>query len=296
MPSADLKLGVSLSTDHTNLLARARHAEDLGLESVWLADVLIGDGSPSLEAIVGLSAVAAVTSRVRLGFGTLVLPIRPLALLGAQIQGLQHISDGRLLLGIGSGGYFEAPFWQATGVPRTRRGRLTDAALVALPGLIGGRETTLDGGNALTLAPPAKVPPILVGGSSSVAIRRAVEYGDAWFPSLITPRMLAAGGSQLREAAETAGRTAPGVTVGGNASLGEVDRSAREAFVRVLTETYSVPAEEAGDVPIDGSPRQVAEHLAALADAGAERVVIAFGGNDWMRQAELLAEAHALLA
>jgi alkanesulfonate monooxygenase SsuD/methylene tetrahydromethanopterin reductase-like flavin-dependent oxidoreductase (luciferase family) len=296
MPSADLKLGVSLSTDHTDLLARARHAEDLGLESVWLADVLIGDGSPSLEAIVGLSAVAAVTSRVRLGFGTLVLPIRPLALLGAQIQGLQHISDGRLLLGIGSGGYFEAPFWQATGVPRTQRGRLTDAALVALPGLIGGQETTLDGDHTLTLAPAAKVPPILVGGSSSVAIRRAVEYGDAWFPSLITPRMLAAGRSQLREAAETAGRTAPGVTVGGNASLGKVDRSAREAFVRALTETYSVPAEVAGDVPIDGSPRQVAEHLAALADAGAERVVIAFGGNDWMRQAELLAEAHALLA
>src|SRR5262245_18452946 len=123
MPSAAQKLGVTLPADHDNLLTRVRHAEDLGLESVGFPDVLVGDGMPMLEPVVGLAAAAAATEHELLGFSTLVPPIRPLALLSAQLLSLQHLSRIRLMLVVGSGGFFEAPFWQATGLPLGQRGR-----------------------------------------------------------------------------------------------------------------------------------------------------------------------------
>ncbi|GAB3402037.1 LLM class flavin-dependent oxidoreductase [Flindersiella endophytica] len=294
MPSADLKLGVTLPADHDQLLARVQHAEDLGLESVWFPDVLVGDGTPMLEPIVGLAAAAAATERVLLGFSTLVPPIRPLALLSAQILSLQHVSRNRLMLGVGSGGFFGAPFWQATGVPPRQRGRLTDAALAMLPDLLAGNPTTLGGTDALTLAPPAKSPPVLVGGNSDVAIRRTVRFGDSWFPSLITPRTLAGRIEDLRDAAAAAGRAVPATTVGGHVRIGAEDPVARAGFVHAMIEGYGLPAEEAEQVPIDGDPARVAERIAEYAEIGVERMVLSLDGDDWMRQAELLADAQAL--
>lgn len=295
MPSADLKLGVTLPAEHDELVSRVRLAEELGLESVWFPDVLVGDGTPMLEPVVGLAAAAAATERVLLGFSTLVPPVRPLALLSAQILSLQHLSRNRLMLGVGSGGFFEAPFWLATGVPPGQRGRLTDAALATLPGLLAGKPTALGGTEALTLAPAAKPPPVLVGGNSDVAIRRTVRYGDSWFPSLITPRTLAGRIEDLRDAAAAAGRAVPHTTVGGHVRIGTVDPVARAGFVRAMVEGYGLPPAEAEQVPIDGEPGRVAERIAEYAEVGVERLVLSLDGDDWMRQAELLAEAQALL-
>lgn len=301
---SELKIGISLPTlsqietlGISDLGTYARHVEKLGLDSVWMPDLINGNGTPSLESIVALATVAAVTDRVQLGFGVLILALRPVAWLAAQIATLQYVSRNRVILGIGSGGFPDTPFWQAVGVPGGERGRRTDAALAILPHLIAGKPTRLENEPeqpVVTLAPAAPVPPILIGGNSDVAIRRAVTHGDGWFPSLITPAALARRAAKLRELAAERGRATPSITVGGHAVLGH-NKSAHEALLRSLVDLHGMPSEEVAMIPVTGTPEQVAERFAAYAEAGAERLVLALDGEEWMRQCELIAQAHARL-
>jgi alkanesulfonate monooxygenase SsuD/methylene tetrahydromethanopterin reductase-like flavin-dependent oxidoreductase (luciferase family) len=306
---SDLKIGITLPTSGEmetlerigGVGAGARHVEQLGFESVWVSDLIIGDGTPSLESIVALATAAAVTDRVHVGFGTLVVALRPIAWVATQIAALQYVSGNRVVLGIGSGGFPGTAFWQAVGVPGRERGRRTDAALEVLPQLIAGEPTRFEHESdqpVVTLAPAARVPPILIGGNSDVAIRRAVTYGDGWLPSLLTPDTLVSSAAKLRERAAERGRATPSITVGTHAMLGndESARSARDTLVRSLVDDHGLPPEAAALVPITGSPEEVAEHFAAYAAAGAERLVISPDGGEWMRQCELIAEAHALLS
>ncbi|MGH3152077.1 MAG: LLM class flavin-dependent oxidoreductase, partial [Streptosporangiaceae bacterium] len=117
-----------------DIAAAARHAEDLGLESVWAVDQLIaGTGTPIIDSTVALAAAAAVTSRVRVGFGVMILPLHPVVWVAKQVASLQHISGDRVILGVGAGGDRHEASWAAAGVPRRERGRRTDAALRSLP-------------------------------------------------------------------------------------------------------------------------------------------------------------------
>src|SRR5690606_36922760 len=150
----------------------ARHAEDLGFESVWAVDQLIaGTGVPFVESLVALGAAAGATSRIRLATGVLILPLRPVVWIAKQVASLQQVSGDRLLLGVGVGGDRHELSWEATGVPRRERGKRTDAALAALPDLIAGRPVDLDG-TTVQLAPGVAVPPIIVGGMSDAALTR----------------------------------------------------------------------------------------------------------------------------
>ncbi|WP_419999294.1 LLM class flavin-dependent oxidoreductase [Streptomyces boninensis] len=267
----------------------ARHLERLGFESAWVADLTIGDGTPALEPVAALAAAAAATDRLRLGFSTLVLPLREPAAVAAQLQTLQYVSGNRVLLGVGIGGYPEAPYWSAVGAQKAGRGRRTDDALTVLPRLVEGAEA-----DGLRLAPAAPMPPVLIGGTSAAAQRRAARYGDGWFPSLLTPQELGESTERLADLAAAQGRPTPSVTVGGHAQLSG-DTAARDSFVRTLVDTHGMAAEQAARVPVTGSPAEAAEHLAAYAAAGAERAVLSFDGSDWLKQSEQLARARDLL-
>ncbi|MFC5826284.1 LLM class flavin-dependent oxidoreductase [Nonomuraea insulae] len=290
-----MRLTTGLPTDPRGVpdLEKARHLEQLGYDAVGMADVIIGDGTPGLDSAIVLAAVATATERIGLEFGVLTLPLRPVALVAAQVQSLQHLSGGRVVLGVGIGGFPGSPFWRAVGAPLTGRGRWTDAALEALPGLIQGKPT-LVGDDEVTLGPPATVPPILVGGNSEAAMRRAVLYGDGWTPSLISPAGLASKVARLRELAGELGRPVPSVNVGGHAILVD-DRAALESFLGVLTGPHGMPEEEARDIPVTGDAARVAERLAAYREAGADAVSLGLDGRDWMRQAEILAQARERL-
>ncbi|WP_250563388.1 LLM class flavin-dependent oxidoreductase [Sphaerisporangium fuscum] len=276
----------------------ARLVEELGFESLWVPDLIIGDGTPTLEAALTLAAAAAVTERVGLGFSVLTLPLRPAAWVATQIATLQVLSGDRVLLGVGSGGFPGSPFWQAVGVPSRERGARTDATLRALPGLLAGEPTEpVPGAPPLTLAPPTPMPPVLVGGNSPVAMRRAVEYGD-WFPSLISPDDLRPAVARLRELADERGVPAPTVTVGGHLILGndEQARSTRDSFVRVLIETHGMPPERAARIPMTASsPAELAEVFAAYEEAGADRIVTAPDNGDHETGLRTMMEARALL-
>ncbi|TMR23250.1 LLM class flavin-dependent oxidoreductase [Nonomuraea turkmeniaca] len=289
-----MRITTSLPANDSGLpaIAMARHLEALGYDAVGMPDLLIGDGTPGFDPTLVLAAVAATTSRIKLEFGVLTLPLRPTAWIAAQIQTLQHLSGDRVVLGVGIGGFPGSPFWRAAGgAQQGERGRRADAALELLPRLIGGEPAEVIPGEELVLAPAATVPPILIGGNSEAAMRRAVLYGDGWAPSLITPEALTGKAARLREIADELGRPVPSISVGGHAFLAGDTAAALESFVRSLVDMHRMSPEEAAGVPVTGSPAQVAERLAAYAAAGADAVGLGLDGGDWARQAELLAEA-----
>ncbi|ONM48023.1 LLM class flavin-dependent oxidoreductase [Nocardia donostiensis] len=300
----DLDIGVLLPTMSTrdgslgDVGAAARHAEDLGFESVWVADQLIaGTGVPVLESLTSLAAAAAVTDRIQLGLGVLVLPLRPVAWIAKQVASLQHISGDRLLLGVGVGGARHDRSWAAAGVPARERGRKTDEALRLLPDLISGRPTHLGNGapahSPVQLSPPATVPPIIVGGMSDAAVRRAAAH-DGWFV-LGASDDIPAHQARLGVLAAANGRTTPPITANAMVGLhGDPSLPDHTAILQSLSDPdgmFGIPVEHAESSLVRGEPGFVAEHLNIFATHGADRVVVTFVAGDWFRQAELLAQA-----
>lgn len=292
-----MKIGVSLSAGGsataTEIRDNARHAEQAGLDSAFVADQLVSF-RPILDSTVALAAAAAVTSRIELGYGTMVLALRPVAWAAKQIATLQQLSGDRVILGVGVGGsmYGEAG-WRAVGVPYRERGKRTDAALDVLPALVAGKPAVLNG-QEVTLAPGATMPPIWVGGGSDAALRRAVRHGAAWFPSMMTAAQLPAALARLSELADAAGRPVPALTLGGVAGIGG-EQSAMDEYRAMLVKTYGVPTETAATLPITGTARQAADQLASYAAAGVRHLVLGLVGGEWKRQCDLIAEAKALL-
>ncbi len=261
-----------------DVVAAAIHAESLGLESVWVVDQLVaGTGDAILESTLVLAAAAAVTDRVGLGLGVLIVPLRAPAWIAKAVATLQHLGDDRVILGVGIGGDRHARSWDAAGVPRRERGRRLDDALRVLPGLIAGKEE-----DGIRLTPGATVPPIIVGGGSDAAVRRA-EAHDGWF-------LLPAPPEGVREAA---GRVSVPVTANLTLAVtGDTELPGRDEVVRMLVDPggrYALPAEVAEEFLFYGDAAAVRSRLEAYGAAGADRVVVTFVAGSWTRQVELLA-------
>lgn len=177
------------NVDPVVLARRARLAEEAGFESLWVGDHIAlpaGEGNPPrLEAVTALTYLAAVTTRVRLGAGLVVLPQRQPVLLAKQLTSLDVLSGGRLTVAVGSG-YVE-PELNAMGVTLAERGARTDEYLAAMRALwaaepsFTGRFVSYSGVFQYPSPVQRPHPPIVVGGHSPAAYRRAVRQANGWY-------------------------------------------------------------------------------------------------------------------
>jgi probable F420-dependent oxidoreductase len=200
-----------------------RLAEELGYDSAWCGEHVIlpspkPPGSsleptdPILDPVVWLAHVAATTSRIRLGTGILVLPQRNPVVLAKQASSLDALSGGRLLLGIGAG-HLE-PEMHAIGVRLSERGARTDECLDVLRALwtaagpvsFHGRFTDFDGMEAHPRPVQTGGPPIVVGGRSPAAHRRAARRAQGWLGFRLAPEQAAEQVAGLRRAVDEVGR------------------------------------------------------------------------------------------
>ena len=116
-------VGPAETPDIDALYTYAQRAEALGFESLWAWDHVILGVEPSfpiLDAVGTLTAIAARTSRIKLGTGILVLPLRNPVVLAKQLSSMDVLSNGRLLMGMASGWYKRE--FDAVGVPFDKRG------------------------------------------------------------------------------------------------------------------------------------------------------------------------------
>jgi alkanesulfonate monooxygenase SsuD/methylene tetrahydromethanopterin reductase-like flavin-dependent oxidoreductase (luciferase family) len=276
----------------------ARLAEGLGFDAVWAGDHLACP-APGLDATVCVSAAAAATDRVAVGFSVMLLGLRPPAWTAKQLISIDVLSGGRLRLGVGVGGEFPAEFI-AAGVPPRERGARVDETLQVLPDMLTGKPVTHDG-KALKLDVPAlepalaQPPPIYVGGRGEPALRRAARFGDAWLPMWLTPVTLAQRAELLAELAAEHGRPRPRLALLVGVHIDDDARVARRQAAGHLKGQYGLPLEAVERWSALGSIERVLGYLHEHVAAGVREFVLMPLASDQLRQYERLAEIGARL-
>jgi len=226
-----MKIGFSLLNnwgieDVQALVGLAERAEALGFDSVWTHDHVFNVGHvfdrigsrPYYEPLTLLSFVAARTRRVRLGTSVLVLPYHNPIRLAKTAATLDVLSGGRLILGVGVGAIENE--MEAMGTPFKERGAFTDEAITVMRTLWDEEDPRFDGRysrfTGMKFSPkPIQKPsiPVVIGGVSRAAIRRAARVGDGWQPLGLSPEALGQGMAALREELRACGRDAAKVPV-----------------------------------------------------------------------------------
>jgi probable F420-dependent oxidoreductase len=198
------------------VVAAVRAAEAAGFESVWAGEhVVLPDPQappspmapqdPALDSLFALTWAAAHSTTLRLATGIVILPQRNPVVLAKEVASLDVLSGGRVTLGIGAG-YLE-PEFRAIGADFDRRGMVTDEYLDALQSLWYDEHpeyhgTFVDFAGVDAYPRPVQQPiPLVVGGHTPPAYRRAVARGHGWYGFALEPDGAAACLAGLQEAA-----------------------------------------------------------------------------------------------
>lgn len=217
-------------------------AEAFGFDSVWVNHHILNVGyvaerlgsKPYQDALVTLTWLAARTSHIQLGTSVLVMPyLHPMAL-AKHLATLDHLSGGRLIVGLGAGSLPDEN--AALGVPYEDRGQYCDEFLKVLRLLWTDDSASFSGRffefeNLCASPKPLQRPhPLLVvGGNRPPALRRAVRHGDGWHPMNVAPDGIVRRLEVMAAEAEASGRAVPQV-VQVRLDMGRVDADAVAAY------------------------------------------------------------------
>ena len=190
-------IGSGISVDPVVAAKMARQAESAGFESVWTGEHVVlpeprmppspaNPDHPMLHPSTVLSYVAAVTESILLGTGITLIAQRYPLVLAKEMGSLDYLSNGRLILGIGAGYLYQE--FNALGVPFSERGARTDEYLEILKVMWNqespnyhGRFYQFENIQAHPRPKQSGGPPIVVGGTSDAALRRAVKNQAGWY-------------------------------------------------------------------------------------------------------------------
>lgn len=265
-----MKIGLSIigmkAREH---VAAAVLAEELGYDSIWYGEhFLLPHGtvypvSPQpygpqelFDPYVLLAGLAAHTSRIRLGTGIIMLPMRAPVMAARQILGVDHISKGRFDMAVGSGWHPEE--YAAAGTDMRTRGKRMDEMMELIDRLFQQDEIEFHG--QFYRVPPTRFepkpiqrprPPFLVGGVSEPALRRAARW-DGWYGVVDTPEAFARYRARIEQYRAEIGR-------------------ANEPFEYVLVFHEQLACK--------GAPSR--DEIAAYTELGADRIVATPWGYDY---------------
>jgi alkanesulfonate monooxygenase SsuD/methylene tetrahydromethanopterin reductase-like flavin-dependent oxidoreductase (luciferase family) len=283
-----MDVGIGLPTtirgaEREQILEWARRAEARGFSSLGTIDrIVYGNYDP----LIALAAAAAVTERIRLATTILIAPYRAnAALLAKQAASVDHLSQGRLVLGMAVGGREDD--YEASGVPFRTRGKRFDAMLEEMRRAWGGESF----GHAGPIGPaaPNGRPAVVIGGSADAAYRRAAAF-DGWIMGGGTPDMFRQGAEQLQAAWHAAGREgAPRTMALAYYALGDRARESADGYLR---DYYDFLGEYAGQVAASAATdaATVKGYVDAFAAAGCDELVL-FPCDPDPAQVDLLADA-----
>ena len=276
--------------------------DDLGFHSVWVCDHLYGVPMPNLpilEAWSELAAVAAVTRHVELG--TLVTPpfFRNPAVLAKQVATIDQISNGRVIVGLGSGWF--ASEYEAYGAPFPPVGERLQAleeTCELMKRLFSEEQVTFEGKHARAEQAwcepkPVRRPPILIGGGGERKLLRIVaKHADIWNNLAVNQARLGDKIEVLRRRCDEAKRDPASIEISQQCLvvIAADDAGAREALAkasRIYGGHMGGGLEEHG---IWGTPEQVIERIERHRALGCTLFVMEFFGRDTREPARLFAE------
>ena len=195
------------------LVALVELVDRSGYDSLWVGDH-ISFAVPVLDPLLQLAQAAVVSRRLTLGTSVYLLPLRHPAPVAKQVATLDHLTEGRLIFGVGVGGEFPAEY-EVCGVPRDERGARLSEGITLLRQFWSGEPVSHTGRfygpfTDVPMQPPPRQtggPPIWCGGRSDGALRRTGRLADGWLSYVVTPEMYRAALEKIDAAAREAGRS-----------------------------------------------------------------------------------------
>jgi alkanesulfonate monooxygenase SsuD/methylene tetrahydromethanopterin reductase-like flavin-dependent oxidoreductase (luciferase family) len=255
-------------------VAFVRAAADAGLDHVCTGDHVSFFVGAGFDGLVSATSLAMVHPTLTVYLAVYLLPLRHPTLVARQVADLESIAPGRLVLGVGIGG--EDPHELAIcGIDPHTRGRRMNECLSVLRALLTGEAVTFHGDffdldDALILPAPRSPVPIIVGGRSDAAVRRAARWGDGWIGIWNSARRFAEVVATIDEEATAVGRTPTPSAHAMQVWCGIADSQARARplLAAAMEGFYQTPFERFERYSPYGTATDVAEFLAPYVAAG----------------------------
>lgn len=286
MTRSGLRLGISLpqnfpgeKLDQVYLRDYVRKAEDAGFEDGWLTESIL---SPNfyLEPVTYIAHLAALTTRLRFGIAVIILNTRNPVQLAKALATVDQLSDGRLTVGVGIGA--GTANYAAFGITPERRVARYEEAIRVMKSLWTEERASLNGDfwklDGVRMKPkPAQKPhmPLIFGGHSEPALRRAVRMGNGWMAagSTSTEESLASL-SQIRGYLAEAGRKESDFWLSKRIYIAVDDNEAlaREKLSAALS--YQYGGRDQSDVGLAATPSRAVDVLCRLKEAGAQHILL----------------------
>jgi len=265
------------------LVAFVEMVDRCGYDSLWVGDH-ISFPVPIFDPILQLAQAAVASRRLILGTSVLLLPLRHPTPIAKQVTTLDHLTEGRLILGVGVGGEFPKEY-AACDVPVNERGARLSEGVQVLRKFFTGEPVCHHGRfygpfEDVPMRPPPRQPggpPIWFAGRKETALRRIGRLGDGYLAYVITPDMYRGALATIAAAASDAGRK-PKPFGTGHLLFARLDNT-YEAALDQATETLSVRyamdfRKAAAKYCALGTPDQVVDRIREFHAAGVRHVVL----------------------
>lgn len=300
---SDVQVGIRapmtpLAVDRRAALQRIEQA---GIDHLMVGDHVAFLGGFGFDGLIQAASLLTASDRLAVHVGVYLLPLRHPVLVARQLSDLAQLAPGRLVLGVGVGGE-DRHEYELCGVDPATRGRRCDESILVLRALLRGEAVTSDGehfplSDAQVVPPPAEPVPILIGGRSEAAVRRAGRLGDGWMGIWISPRRWSQVLEQVAQEADAAGRGA--VTWRHEMQLwvgfGKDREQARARLAGEMQAFYGLPFESFERYSPYGRPEDVADFLRGYVEAGCGSFNLIPGGVPDDEAVECVAEVGRLL-
>jgi alkanesulfonate monooxygenase SsuD/methylene tetrahydromethanopterin reductase-like flavin-dependent oxidoreductase (luciferase family) len=245
-----------------------------GIDHICCGDHVSFFVGAGFDGLVQATALAMLHPTLPVYSGVYLLPLRHPVLVARQLADIDRLAPGRLIFGVGVGGEDRHEV-SVCGVDPATRGLRMNECLTIVRQLLTGTVTTFHGtffdlDDALIAPAPAAAIPIIVGGRSDAAIRRAGRLGDGWLGVWNSPRRFAAAVELAAQEAAAAGRPGPPSRHAMQVWCGLADskEAARACLAPAMQAYYQLPFERFERYCPYGTADDVAEFLAPYAEAG----------------------------
>lgn len=271
---ADHRMLTGPIDDRRELLSRVHRS---GLDHVFVADHISFFTGMGMDGLIQAATIGALEPNLRIHIGVYLLALRHPLPVARQIASLCESAPGRLVLGVGVGGEDRHEI-EICGVDPKTRGRRTNETLVALRGLLTGEPTShrcefFEFEDALIRPAPDPAVPVVIGGRSDAAIRRAALYADGWLGVWCSPKRFARAVEEISTIAakhrDDANPNRPWIH-GLQVWVGiDHDRAlARERLASRMETMYQTPYARFERYSPFGTPHEIADALVPYIEAG----------------------------